>query len=454
MRPRSALFPASLAGVVLICSAALAGAAIRDVPLPVNAPGLSTYSWDNPIASWDGALWVGGSGTGGLLRIGTDGAVTQHPIPMDSDAVSQEGPTTLSAGAEGLWFLSQAGRIAQFRAADGSHTGFPVEGFVGASTLVARPGGGVYVASNLGEWVRFVSPSAIREYPREHGDQPVLAIGAGDVGWVAEEGRLTRLNDDGTVTTFPLANPCTPSVGCALPAVTGMARGRDGNLWYTRSGLRSRATGPYSGTTDDAAIVGRMTPTGRAREWDLANNEIGPSGIVAGPDGNMWFATGDGLGRVAPSGRVRLMRLPGGRTADAITFGPDRAIWFTDSRLNRVSRITTAEANALAGAEIRSTTLRRRAGTIPVTVRCPVGGTRCTGKVTLAAVPNPDAVFGRRQSWGSTRFTLRPGRATTVRVRPTAQLNQRLRRAARVPVRVEIDRGTIQGDVVDTTVRR
>lgn len=431
-----------------------AGAAITDHPLPVSDPGVSRYHWESPIASWNGAMWVAPQKLRALIRIGMDGQVSQVPVPMHPDPANEEGPSTLSVGAEGLWFLQQAGRIAAVLMPDGGVSGFLTGGFVGANTLAARPSGGVYVASNLGETVRFVTPDGFRDHPREHGDQPVLAVDARGVGWFAEEGRLVRMNDDGSLSPFPLRNTCAPSVGCALPAVTGLAAGPDGHLWYTRSGLRSRSTGPYSGTTTRAAVVGRMTATGAVREWDLANMRIGPSGIVAGPDRNLWFTTTDGLGRVTPTGRVRLLRLPGGRSADSIAFGPDRAIWFIDASLNRVSRITMAEANALGGAEIRSTTLRRRAGAVAVRLRCPAGGARCTGRVTLAAIPNPDAVFGRRQSWGAKRFALRAGRATTVRVTPTAALNARLRRAAKVPTRVEIDRGRIQGETSDTTIRR
>ncbi len=441
---------AGLAAGALLGGAAAAEAAIRDIPMPVPAAGLSTYSWDRPIASWQGAIWVAAPNAAGLVRIGMDGAVSQVPVPKDPEDVSQTGPSTLSPGAEGLWFLNQSGSYSVFLRPDGTFNGFENTGFISASTLVARPSGGVYTASNLGEWVRYVSPQVIREYPREHGDQPVMAIGADGVAWVASDGLLVRVGDDGGLSPFPLVNPCTPSLGCALPAVTGMALGPDGRLWYTRSGLRDRATGPYAGTTTDSAVVGRMDTQGRAREWDLPNREIGPSGITAGPDGALWFATADGLGRVTTAGRVRLLRLPGGRSADAIAFGPDRAIWFTDSRLNRVSRITMKEANALGGAEIRATALKRRGATVPVRVSCPVGGPRCTGRVVLSTIPDPDAVFGRGTIYGRRAFALRPGRAATVAVPVTG----RARTAARLPVRVEIARGTVQGDVVDVTLRR
>ncbi|MGD9696858.1 MAG: hypothetical protein AB7V42_14500 [Thermoleophilia bacterium] len=453
-RTRSRIAAACAAAAVPLALTAAAEGAIRDHPLPVNAPGLSTYYWENPIAGWNGALWLAASQSGDLLRIDVDGRITSVAAPRTEDVQSQDGPSTLSPGTEGLWFLMQSGRVAAFLRPDGTFGGYRTAGFTGEDSLVARPGGGVYTGNNLGETVTFVSPAARREYPRPHGDGSVVAIGAGGVGWFAQEGLLVRANDDGTTTTFPLVNPCQPSVGCALPAVTGLALGPDGRMWYTRSGLRSRSSGPYSGTTTSSATVGRVDAAGRAREWDLANNRIAPSSIVAGPDGNLWFATADGLGRVTPAGRVRLLRLPGGRTADSIAFGPDRAIWFTDSRLNRVSRITMREANALGGAEIRSAALRRRGASVPVKITCPAGGPRCTGRVVLGGVPNPNAVFGRLPLYGSRAFVLRPGRSATVAVAARAAFTAALRRSARIAVRVEIDRGVTQGDVVDVALRR
>jgi len=113
-----------------------------------------------------------------------------------------------------------------------------------------------------------------------------------------------------------------------------------------------------------------------------------------------------------------------------------------------------AEANALGGVEIRSTTLKRARGRVGVKLTCPAVGPRCTGRVALSAVPAPDAVFGRVPRSGRTAFVVRAGRSTVVRVAANRTLTGRLRKAARIPVRVEVERGVTQGDVADLTLRR
>ena len=71
-----------------------------------------------------------------------------------------------------------------------------------------------------------------------------------------------------------------------------------------------------------------------------------PTGIVAGPDGAMWFteqASPGGIGRISASGEVT--RFTNGLSADAtpyrIATGPDGNLWYTDnSHKSRVGRIT------------------------------------------------------------------------------------------------------------------
>ena len=78
-----------------------------------------------------------------------------------------------------------------------------------------------------------------------------------------------------------------------------------------------------------------------------------PGSITAGPDGNVWFTeslTGDGaarIGRVTPRGNIREFNVPGNHhELTSITAGPDGDLWFTDSHLRRsmIGRITQSGA--------------------------------------------------------------------------------------------------------------
>jgi streptogramin lyase len=70
-----------------------------------------------------------------------------------------------------------------------------------------------------------------------------------------------------------------------------------------------------------------------------------PFGIVVGPDGNLWFTESnlDIVGRITPTGVLTEFHTPtAGSQPEGITLGPDGNIWFTESNANKVARITTA----------------------------------------------------------------------------------------------------------------
>jgi streptogramin lyase len=73
-----------------------------------------------------------------------------------------------------------------------------------------------------------------------------------------------------------------------------------------------------------------------------------PFGIAAGPDRALWFAENDlyrtgWIGRITTSGKVREFKLPGAfNQPQFIAIGSDGALWFTDASSNTIGRITTA----------------------------------------------------------------------------------------------------------------
>ena len=67
---------------------------------------------------------------------------------------------------------------------------------------------------------------------------------------------------------------------------SGIARGGDGNVWFTNEG----------------GSIGRITPAGVITELPILSLVGKPCGITAGPDGNLWFAVtaGNKIGRITP----------------------------------------------------------------------------------------------------------------------------------------------------------
>ena len=135
-----------------------------------------------------------------------------------------------------------------------------------------------------------------------------------------------------TVTSFPI-----PLVEVVQP--TGIVTGPDGNLWFTESG---------------SGQIGRMTPSGALTQFDLATipppasaapgtlaEPPSPQGIAAGPDGTLWFTTSDSLiGRISTTGTITEFQVDGLTLANStITRGPDGNLWFTGVA-GEIGRIT------------------------------------------------------------------------------------------------------------------
>jgi len=80
-------------------------------------------------------------------------------------------------------------------------------------------------------------------------------------------------------------------------------------------------------------------------EFQIPTRASGPSSIVTGPDGNLWFTetTGDRIGRITPSGVITEFALPAsGSFPMSIAVGSDGALWFTENGAYRIGRLTTS----------------------------------------------------------------------------------------------------------------
>ena len=89
------------------------------------------------------------------------------------------------------------------------------------------------------------------------------------------------------------------------------------------------------------------TPTkqlkGTITEFPIPTANSFTLGITTGPDGNLWFTETfiNKIGRITPSGTVTEFPLPASPSAPvAITAGPDGNLWFTEGFGNKIGRIT------------------------------------------------------------------------------------------------------------------
>src|SRR5439155_23755363 len=68
--------------------------------------------------------------------------------------------------------------------------------------------------------------------------------------------------------------------------------------------------------------------TGAINEFPIATTNSGPVGIARGPDGNLWFteATGNKIGQITPSGTITEFSLPSSSRPVGIAAGSDNTL--------------------------------------------------------------------------------------------------------------------------------
>jgi len=183
--------------------------------------------------------------------------------------------------------------------------------------------------------------------PTIHSAPIGIARGADGNLWFTENlaDKIGRITPQGQITEYRLPERHGAPFRIAL--------GPDGNLWFTE----------FRGHR-----IGRITPRGKITEYALPPTPSGnASSITPGPDGNLWFTISGSpaIGTITPTGRVSILTLRGVANApEAITMGPDGALWFTDYYGDRIGRLTTR-------GDVREFALPRRLQVPPYVVASP-----------------------------------------------------------------------------------
>ena len=110
----------------------------------------------------------------------------------------------------------------------------------------------------------------------------------------------------------------------------GIVAGPDGNLWFAEQAGNK---------------IGRMTLAGVFTEFPVPTPAGRPETITTGPDGNLWFTEQDGnkIGRITMDGVITEFPIPSvPGQPEGIATGPDGNLWFTEYLSNKIGRITTA----------------------------------------------------------------------------------------------------------------
>jgi len=229
----------------------------------------------------DGSLWITDE-YHGVTRLEPDGRVREYTISEDgvaADIVDGADGAVWFAGIETVGRIDRTGKVETWR----------VDGFGLARAITAVDG----------------------------------------TFWFTNEGapgRIERLSAAGATTGFSVTGVR------ASFAMTGIAAGPDGALWFTQRG--------YGRDAPDG--IGRMTTDGRYSSWPLPRRRAAPIRITAGPDGALWFTQQDAhaIGHITTTGAITGFPLRTGLSPYDITAGTDGALWFTAD--DCIGRITTS----------------------------------------------------------------------------------------------------------------
>lgn len=140
--------------------------------------------------------------------------------------------------------------------------------------------------------------------------------------WFTEQAHIGKISTTGTITEFKYPSAATAN---SLGSTT---TGPDGNVWFTEY---------------DNNIIGNINPTTKAiTEFSLSTSGLScnPSSIISGSDGNLYFVcSGSYIGQITTAGAARIWLDAYGVSyfPQALQLGPDGNIWYADGNGTYIS---------------------------------------------------------------------------------------------------------------------
>jgi virginiamycin B lyase len=164
---------------------------------------------------------------------------------------------------------------------------------------------------------------------------------------------------------------------------TGIIAGPDGNMWFTE--WSENKIGRIA--TDGSGFTQFAIPTAASR----------PIEIKVGVDGNLWFGENDGnkIGRITVDGTITEFDVPTPASGPAgISNGLDGNVWFAETAGNKVARILPADTLVPRGTALTGQTTLPDATIYPAGTVLPDGTVLPIGTITEWDVPTPGSSPG------------------------------------------------------------
>lgn len=149
--------------------------------------------------------------------------------------------------------------------------------------------------------------------------------------WAPTVGKIAT---DGTVTEFTV-----PGSSTANSSPQFIVQGPDGNMWFTDYTANRIDKITAAGDITKYDIPTTMTPPGPL------GNTSGPTHILVGPDGNLWFYEwfADKIAKITPAGHITEYprQTQSKMSIASLINGPDGNLWFSDLNNGKIGKITT-----------------------------------------------------------------------------------------------------------------
>jgi virginiamycin B lyase len=392
--------------------------------------GLREGTEAEALAVGDGGdLWFAGSRQNDdpgnvIARITPDGQVHEYGVP---ETAGELGIGDLVRGTEGdMWFTEPAAnRIVRVSPSGAARSiTLPTPGSLPTGITVA-PDDSLWVTLEGAAGVVKVEPGrAVTEYALSAGSRPgAITYGPESALWAIEGGSvgLTQISTAGVAGDYPLPTSGEKYAGAINSDITAFGE----ELWVAQS------DGPYVGQVDFAS----GTPHYSRHRVPVKG---GTSLVAPGPDGDIWFASGNEIGSIdseGDTGEAGCVTEGCGEPIKALAEGPDGKLYFAVG-----SSIGTFRPAPLT-AFVPRTIPRAKPRSSPIVLECRGGaaGEACAGEVELLRR------HGRRgadaKPLGRTDFKILSQRRGKLRVPLTGAAAALLARKGSIRVRLVVSVG-------------
>jgi virginiamycin B lyase len=248
-------------------------------------------------------------------------------ITIFDDPFADPTPFGITAGPDGaIWFTDPGNDVIGRITTDGNYTLQQSAGVELSSGITVGPDNNLwFTVAQDNAMIGRITPSGTVTLFQDPGGSFPLGITTGPDGalWFGESnGTVGRMTTKGKVKHFTLGGTYTE--------YEGIVTGPDKNLWVTE----------FANGTRTSTRVIRLSPGGKSKAFKVAP---GPDLICVGPDNALWFTEGNAIGRLTTSGKYKEFPIEVKYAqAGGIATGPDGAIWFTDfAERFGIGRMTT-----------------------------------------------------------------------------------------------------------------